>query len=539
MSGGEGLPIYVVAPTGRDSALVRDILCQNGVTCIPFGTVHELCNSISESTGAVVLTEEALRDGAVAELEDALAKQPTWSDIGVIILTSNSNRVQSAIARALQKRGPRSVVLIDRPVRLVTLLSTIESALQARRRQYELRDYLEERVRNEERLRHTQKLESVGILAGGIAHDFNNILTGVLGNASLALECVPKDSPVREMLESVVSASERAAHLTKQLLAYAGKGKFLIESLDLSQQVREIMSLLESSVPRSVQLRLELDDGLPLIEADPAQLQQIVMNLVINAAEAIPERTQGTVVISTGVEPVDEAYLRSTDLHAEITPGRYVALEVRDTGEGMTEDTIARIFDPFFTTKFTGRGLGLSAVLGIVRGHKAGLRIESVPGRGSSFHVLFPAVEERKIAPEPGRDGETSVEGSGMVLVIDDEEIVRRTAKAALERFGYMVLLAANGREGVEIFRAIAERVSAVLLDMTMPVMSGEETFERLRAIRADATVILSSGHSEAEAVRRFAGKGLAGFVQKPYTSIELARAIRRVLRPAVRESAV
>ncbi len=419
---------------------------------------------------------------------------------------------------------------MERPVRLVTLASTIGSLLQSRRRQYELRDYLEERARSEERLRETQKLESLGVLAGGIAHDFNNLLTGVLGNASLALDDAAPGSHLASRLQDVVQATERAAHLTKQLLAYAGKGRFFVQDLDLSQQVREITALVQSSVPRTVQLRLELAEGLPCIEADSAQIQQVIMNLVINGAEAIPESQTGSVLVATGVQDVDAAYIRTTLSDTEISDGRYVTLEVHDTGVGISPEVVRQIFDPFFTTKFTGRGLGLAAVKGIVRGHKGAIKVYSTPGQGTTFKLLFPARrgEARNTASRTAE--QHLLRGSGTVLVIDDEEIVRHTAQATLERFGYKVLLAEDGMQGVKRFREFAAEIEVVLLDMTMPVMSGEETFRELRLIRPEVRVILSSGFNEVEAIRRFTGKGLAGFVQKPYTSARLAEAVKSVL---------
>lgn len=245
-----------------------------------------------------------------------------------------------------------------------------------------------ERRKLEEQLRHKAKLESLGVLAGGVAHDFNNLLTGILGNASLALDATPAQHPSRLLLEEVMRASERAADLTRQLLAYAGKGRFVMRVVDLSALVREISGLVQTSIPKTVQVRLQLAEDLPGIEADAGQLQQIVMNLVINGAEAIgPEG--GTVLVRTGEQTVDEQYIETIAAHADnLRPGQYVMLEVHDTGSGMSSETLAKIFDPFFTTKFTGRGLGLSAVQGIVRAHRGALKVYSQPGQGTTFKVL-------------------------------------------------------------------------------------------------------------------------------------------------------
>jgi PAS domain S-box-containing protein len=388
-----------------------------------------------------------------------------------------------------------------------------------------------ERKRLSERFQQTQKLESLGVLAGGIAHDFNNLLTGIIGNASVALDELPADSPVRDSLQEVVNAGERAGLLTRQLLAYAGRGRFVIEKLELSGLVREISNLLRASIPKTVQVRLKLREDLPPIEGDAAQIQQLIMNLVINAAEAIDEGKTESVTVTTGLEEIDQADASHTIPPGGILPGRYVTLEVRDRGCGMDEETLSRIFDPFFTTKFTGRGLGLAAVIGIVRGHKAALKVESVPEKGSSFKVLFPPSEGQAAPRLPASSRERDLAGRGTILVVDDEETVRRAAKAALESYGYKVVVAENGKEGVDLFREMGSEVSAVLLDMTMPVMSGEEALMHLKDLRPDVPVVLSSGYDEAEATRRFTGKGLGGFVQKPYTAARLAEAIKTALR--------
>jgi PAS domain S-box-containing protein len=387
-----------------------------------------------------------------------------------------------------------------------------------------------ERMRLQEQFRNTQKLESLGVLAGGVAHDFNNLLTGILGNTSLALELLPVNHPARDMLRGAITASERAADLTRQLLAYAGKGRFVTEIIQISPLVREISQLIQSSIPKTVQLRLELAHDLPYIEADVGQIQQLIMNLVINGAEAIGEDRNGTVIVTTAEQQVDKAYIKTVlGSGVEIVPGSYVSVEVHDTGCGMDEDIVSRIFDPFFTTKFLGRGLGLAAVQGIVRGHRGVLKVYSQPGQGSTFKVLFPATEKQPVtaASRPVAD---ALAGYGTILVIDDEQIVRHTAKTMLESYGYSVLVAENGREGVDLFRLVHEKVALVILDMSMPVMSGEETLRNLRLIDSETPVILSSGFNEVEAIRRFTGKGLAGFIQKPYSALDLARRVKTTL---------
>jgi len=321
------------------------------------------------------------------------------------------------------------------------------------------------------------------------------------------------------------------------MLAYSGKGRFFIERIDLSARIRETAQLIRASVPSTVDLRFELEEHLPGIEADTAQIQQLIMNLIINGAEAIPEGRHGTVTISTSLQEVDEQYVRSHEYSriGELKPGLYVLFRVIDTGIGMDAATKSRMFDPFFTTKFTGRGLGLAAVLGIVRGHGGCIRVTSAPEHGTDFRVLLPAAERRP-APATQRQQQKPDEAypSGTILVVDDEEIVRRTAKQALERYGCNVLVAENGARGLEIFREHADRITCVVLDLTMPVMSGEETLERMRSLRTDIPIILSSGYNETEALRRFEGKGLAAFLQKPYTAAALATMINNVTSGSV-----
>lgn len=364
----------------------------------------------------------------------------------------------------------------------------------------------------EEKLRESQKLESVGLLAGGIAHDFNNLLTGILGNSSLALEIVPERSEAAPLLRHVVQAGERAADLTQQLLAYAGKGRFVIETVDLSALVREIAGLVHASIPKLVRVELELDANLPPIEADSSQLQQVTMNLVINAAESMDGRA-GTVQVRT---LVDEE-------------SGNVCLEVRDEGCGMEEATLARIFDPFFSTKFTGRGLGLAAVSGIVRAHNGSIQVTSRPGQGSLFRVMLPpAVAQVPAGAE--QPGDEDLYGTGRVLVIDDQETVRIAASAALEHFGYEAVTAADGAEGVAILRERPGEFDAVLLDLTMPVMDGGVAIGLIREVCPEIPVIASSGYSEMEAARAFPARQVAAFLQKPYTASGLAAALKSAL---------
>lgn len=381
--------------------------------------------------------------------------------------------------------------------------------------------------RAEEALRQAHKLESLGVLAGGVAHDFNNLLVGIMGNASLVLDDLEASHPDRPLLENVLRASERAAELTQQMLAYSGHGRFVVQHVDVAEQIREIGSLLHTTIAKNVQLRFDLPDGLPPVTADASQIQQVIMNLATNAAEAIGEGNAGTVSISAGVEEVDAEAIRQASGAGDAAPGTFVYIEVRDTGCGMDEALRTRIFDPFFTTKFTGRGLGLAAVLGIVRGHKGLITVATALGAGSTIRVFLPASRDVQWQ-RPGAAG--AREGAGLVLVVDDETVVQETARAALERRGYEVAVADSGPRALEICRASGDRIALVLLDMAMPLMSGEETLRELRRLQPGLKVIVSSGYGEAEAIRRFRGAGVSGFLQKPYSAAGLVEKIRSVL---------
>jgi signal transduction histidine kinase/ActR/RegA family two-component response regulator len=386
-----------------------------------------------------------------------------------------------------------------------------------------------ERKAFEARVLQAQKLESIGVLAGGIAHDFNNILTGIMGNASLLLESFSLHHPDRSLVEQIILSSNRVGGLTRQLLAYAGKGRFVVEKIDISRLVEQTSELISTSIPKTVRLRLQLSENLPAIMADASQIQQIVMNLVINGAEAISGA--GSVVVKTRMLNIDSQYLKECAGVAHLQPGMYVALEVTDSGCGMDHDTIAKIFDPFFTTKFTGRGLGLAAVQGIVRSHNGGLRVSSTPGYGTTFQIFFPpAVRMETSQPGTSFTEAKVARGSGTILVIDDEPTVRETAASALRWMGYEVILAASGDEGLASLKTRAADVNAVVLDLTMLGLSGTETFKLLRGINPELPIIVSSGFNETEAVGILRTCRLASFLQKPYTVHHLAQKIESAL---------
>ena len=397
----------------------------------------------------------------------------------------------------------------------------------------------EEKLAIERQMLHAQKLESLGVLAGGIAHDFNNILAAILGNADMALYELSPKSPARDNLQAIVKASKRAAELIKQMLAYSGKGRFVIEPIDAGKIIREMTHLLEVSITKNAVINYNLFENLPTFDGDVTQIRQVIMNLITNASEALGDNS-GVITLSTGVIDCDRAYLDNVhevlraSLNEPLPEGVYNYIEVTDTGCGMDAETIDKVFDPFFTTKFTGRGLGMSAVLGIVRGHKGALKIFSEVDKGTTFTILFPANELSDNCHAVRRNDKTEEKdwrGGGTVLIADDEETVCAVGKQMLDRMGFRVLTAPDGHEALEMFRKHANEIVCVLLDLTMPHMDGVDAFRAMRRLHPGVTVILCSGYNEQDATQRFAGKGLAGFIQKPYDMAVLREKLKKVLR--------
>jgi PAS domain S-box-containing protein len=381
------------------------------------------------------------------------------------------------------------------------------------------------RLELERKLLETQKLESLGVLAGGIAHDFNNLLVAIMGNASLAMAEAPP--ALREYLAEIETASQRAADLARQMLAYSGKGRLVVEPVEMSTLVEEMGHLLRVSMPKKTSLQLDLGAGVPAVDADPTQIRQIVMNLVINAAEAIGD-SGGLIRVSTGVMHADGPYLHGASFSSDVAEGDYVFVEVADTGTGMSEATKARIFDPFFTTKFTGRGLGLAAVLGIVRGHGGALRVDSEEGKGTAFRLLLPpASHGSRHAGQPRVTADGGEALGGTVLVVDDEESVRAIAARMLERLGFRVLQAGDGEEGVAALRSQLDDIRLVLLDLMMPRMAGEETFHRMLSLKPGLKIVMMSGYNEQEIASRFKAERPVGFIQKPFTFADLEAGVR------------
>jgi PAS domain S-box-containing protein len=394
----------------------------------------------------------------------------------------------------------------------------------------------EDRIELERSALHAQKLESLGVLAGGIAHDFNNLLMVMMGNVELALQDIPEQSPARQHLQRADQAARHATLLTRQMLAYAGKGKVAVRRVDLNALLDDMAHLLRTTIPKSIELAEQLHRPLPPIEADPAQLQQLVMNLLTNAAEAVGDKP-GTVTVSTGLQECGVDYLAQSRVEPPPAPGSFVYLMVADTGCGMSSETQQRMFDPFFTTKFTGRGLGLASVMGVTRAHKGAIILHSEEGRGTTIKILFPVVNLASTA-EPGvaqaePEPVDHAPFSGTVLVADDEPTVRHTAKLMLERLGFTVLTAADGEEAVDLYRKRSHDIALVLLDLTMPRMDGPTAFAEIIRLRPDARILLTSGYAQQSVMGRFTGVAPAGFIGKPYQLKRLRQELRRVLGPS------
>ena len=494
------------------------------------GTLREYHNLVNIKPPDIALVDMMLPDGRAFEV---LTQPPEDGLFPVLIMTSYGNEKMAVEAL---KAGALDYI-VKSPDAFTGISHTLSHALREWRLLQERKRADEEKIEMERLLFHAQKLESIGVLAGGLAHDFNNLLMVILGNLDLAMEYISPVSAARACIENAVRSSKRAADLTQQMLAYSGKGKFLIRKLNLSEMVEGNIQIFGAAVPKNVTLNLQLTKDIPLIMADVAQVQQVVMNLITNASEAIGEMN-GVLTLLTGVEVYDEVYLKQSRIKEKLRAGRFVYLDISDTGCGMDEKTQSLMFDPFFTTKFTGRGLGMAAVFGIVRGHKGALFVNSRVGRGTTVRVLFPALEMERVADEPAGDPAADQRVryetphiSGTILVVDDEAPVRDLCKAMVEHFGYRVVTAVDGEDAIEVFRKHADEIVCAILDLTMPRMDGIAAYMELRRICPDLKVILSSGFNQQEATQRFTSQGLAGFIKKPYGIKVLQNELERVLK--------
>ncbi len=544
------------------------VAIQMNSSILPDGTFHSFMRDISERKkmeDALRLSEEkfsrafklspdaininSLDDGVYLEINQGFTNITGWTEEEVIGKSSLSPELniwyhkkdRDALIELLRRDGEVSgfiakfqtrhgriiygmmsarVIDLNGELCLLNITRDITEQIEAQNKQRKL----------EEQMLQAQKLESLGVLAGGIAHDFNNILMAVIGHCELAQRRIANESPARPNLEQIKSAAAKAADLANQMLAYSGKGKFIVEPLNLNVLIIEMKQILGVSISKKAAISFDLFEALPTIEADATQMRQIIMNLVINASEALGQKN-GVISITTGTQFCNKNYLSETWLDEDLPAGHYVFMEIADNGCGIPKNDISRIFEPFYSTKFSGRGLGMAAVLGIVRGHNGAIKVYSEPQMGSTFKVLFPAstlVAERIEAV----DQPVQVKATGQVLLVDDEESLRSIGKAMLEELGFDVLTAADGFEALASYQQQRQDIRFVLMDLTMPHMDGEEAFRELRRIDPAVQVIICSGYNEIDVTQRFAGKGLAGFLKKPYQLQELQKVVSKITNP-------
>ncbi len=381
------------------------------------------------------------------------------------------------------------------------------------------------------RLHQAQRLESLGVLAGGIAHDFNNILMVIMGQAEIVLDELSPSLPCRDNVFEIMTAAKRAADLCGQMLAYSGKTQFQPRYMSVDKLVEETLQMLKTSISKKAILHLNLAQSLPGTLGDPTQIRQVLMNMVINASDAIGEQ-DGNITITTGTVDCEEPFLADSYLLPVEKPGTYVYFDVSDTGCGMDQNTMEHLFEPFFTTKFLGRGLGMAAVMGIIKAHKGALSVHSEIGKGTTFKVLLPA---GGLPEDHGteHDVNESWHGSGTVLLVDDEQAIRQVTTKQLKKLGMKVLTAEDGQQAVDTYREHASEIDLVLLDVTMPHMSGGEACQALRKISPDVCIVIASGYAEEDVASQFKGEDIAGFLQKPYTLTKLRSLLSTLLPEA------
>jgi PAS domain S-box-containing protein len=511
--------LFRLLPVGV--AIASDVHCRelrwNDAFAAMFGLPREVPASLSASPLAPASPFRLRREGRELAREElpmhrALAENAPVTDFEATLVRPDGQTLE-VLANAVPIRDEAGA-----PTGCVATFQNLTAPKQAER----------QRLDFERRLLQAQKLESIGVLAGGIAHDFNNLLTGVLGHANFARSELARGiTDIDALLAQVEISAKRAADLCGQLLAYAGKGRFVVRLIDPNVAVEQAVPLLRLSMTKKATLALELGAGLPPFRGDPAQINQALINLVANAAESI---TAPAGVVTLRTQRVQLAPMDLLTLHAppEIEPGAFVCIAVADTGGGIAPEAIGHIFEPFFTTKFIGRGLGLSAVLGIVHGHRGAVRVTSQVGAGTTFELFFPVAAAARATgldlPAPAPRARSAV------LVVDDDETVRGFASTALRTAGYQVATAADGEEALALLRRDPMGFEAVLLDLTMPKLDGEDTLLALRMLAPSLPVVLTSGYSEQAVAQRFVGRGVASFVAKPFVRDAVIAAIREAI---------
>jgi len=429
-------------------------------------------------------------------------------------------------------------IISDNKVVAITLITTdITQRKQAEKEIIALNENLEQLVdertaelrESQEHLRRSEKMEAIGQLAGGIAHDFNNQLTGILTCAEMLKSSLSENKDLQEMAKTVVTAARRASHLTAQMLTFARKGKYQSIPVNIHSVIDDVISLLEHSIDKSIQIKKQLETHMPVVVGDPGQFQNALLNLAINARDAMPDG--GVITFSTKVKALTEEICERESL--TIPPGQYVRIRVSDNGVGMDEETQKHIFEPFFTTKEPGKGtgMGLAAVYGTVETHKGAITVNSKRGNGSTFTLYFPLLDPAKHHITLKDTSILPIIGKARILIVDDEDIVRDTLKKVLKRLGYSVHACRNGREAVKFYKKSWQEIDLVLLDMIMPKMGGKEAFHAMKKINPAIKVFLISGYSLSDQTRYLLDEGVLGFIQKPYSVGELSQRIAEELR--------
>jgi signal transduction histidine kinase len=528
--------VLVFAPTGRDAALIESTLRQVGHAVAVQHAIDDVCRRMEADAAVLILAEEALTPHAAESLLDALAAQPSWSDFPLVVLTSSlaMHRPAHSLLRDLREHG--NVTLLERPVHPVTVLSAVEAGLRARRRQYQVRNYLQERERTEERVRQAQKMEAVGQLAGGVAHEVNNMMTIVIGAGDFALAQLRhlcegglqrETAALRSEVEEMVKAGKRAAAITQQLLAFSRRQPRAAVLLRTDEVLPQLGKLLRQLVGAAIEVRFHIQPDLPLIRADRTQIEQVIINLVINARDAIAGA--GTITIAAECVRLDDSYMARHGV-AGVRDVRWVQIAVSDTGRGMDHNTQLRAFEPFFTTKPVGQGtgLGLSTVYGIVKQSGGYVWLYSEPELGTTVKIYLPEADGDPVRQEG--NGGASPRGVERVLVVEDEPGVRRLARKALEGHGYSVLEARDGVDALALLARYGSAVQLVITDVVMPSMGGHELDRVLRLERPELPVLFMSGyHGQDVSDRGLIPRG-ASFIQKPFAPDELAHRVRAIL---------
>lgn len=520
-------PVLLHAPTGRDGVLVEQLLTGHGIPVRQAGTVAELGSLIDDAVGTILVAGEAIDREAARRIRERLDAQPSWSDLSLIVLTARGPNGRSYDSVLDQLREQVNVTLLERPVQPATLLSAVRTALRARLRQYQVRDYLAERARAEEHARRMQRLDAVGKLAGGVAHEVNNMMTVVLGFGEFALQRLDDGHPARGDLQEIVRAGERAAAITQQLLAFSRQQHHQPSTLSVGTVARDLGKLLGKLLGAEYRLRMDLAPDLPLVRADRTQLEQVLVNLVLNARDATPPG--GTVSVTAAAAELDDTYALGHPGVA-IVPGCYAMIAVSDTGPGMSQEVMSRAFEPFFTTKPVGQGsgLGLSTAYGIVKQNEGYIWLYSEPGLGTTVKIYLPAINDTAGARISRRS--RVIGGTERILVVEDEPMVRGLASRVLKEQGYGVVCAANGVEALTMVDDGLGAVDLVICDLVMPEMNGYELGTRLARSIPTLPVLYMSGYMGSDAELRGLLPEDAPFIQKPFTPQALGAAVRTVL---------